>query len=721
VAPVPDRLWESTWPEPKQPVLLAGPRSVAVLSGAGDFHLQREFRGLPTECAGVSAYGLRLSSAWSIAFGTGSTLRPLAESMRTIRVGRAVLESEHVADGLELAQVVYPTTEPAGVIRELRLRGNPSRPATLECRLLPQLMPLLLEGTRPYRFRAQAGRGELRVSAGRSTLRWCWDPAPSLLLRDARPWNGRRFVGEVGEVAARWEFPSSAGRETRLRLGLVAGAGATRRSPGGRASAEAHFADWVGGTPQMTLPHAPLIEAGYALARSALRSLYYAPAPGFTGLRAGAPWYGTLWCRDLAWMLPAVEWMGDAAWAEASLQTVFGFQARQRVPLLGAEAGELPMQVSPGPVFLFGTSDTTLYYPALLARHAVHTGSPARLPALGRALVLTRQYLLSRSDPRTGLFRHGGEVAALEEATAGLSRIRFGIDAPDTTIWDSADRRDSAVDIQVLGAGAWKALGELEARAGRSAEAADARARAGSLAARLEGTYRWPDERYLVDTLRGGVPVRRLRPNALRAVAAGLVSPELGRQMVRRAAEPDLSTAWGVRTLSDRDPAYDPLAYHGGQVWPLATGWAAEAALAAGETALGLVYLGRLARTLLEERGYANECYRGDRPEPWNSCFLLGFSVAPLLTVLFERLWGIRPHLDRGEVELAPGLPEEWERGSLRGVRLGGGRLDLELSRESLTARYEGTAPVSLVGPGSLRSPAGRSARLELPRPRKGS
>jgi glycogen debranching enzyme len=269
-----------------------------------------------------------------------------------------------------------------------------------------------------------------------------------------------------------------------------------------------------------------------------------------------------------------------------------------------------------------------------------------------------------------------------------------------------------------LGVGAWRALAELEAHAGRRSEASDARARAGALAARLETTYGWSEESYLADSIRGGVPVRQLRPNALLAVSAGLLTPELARRMVHRAAQPDLSTPWGVRTLSSRDAEYDPLAYHGGQVWPLATGWAAEAAFAAGEEELALGYLERLAQTLIEERGYANECYRGDRSEPWNSCFLLGFSVAPFLTVLFERLWGVRPRLGEGRVELAPQLPRRWEHGALRGIRLGGGRLDLEFDARRYRASYAGTAPLTLVGPGGERSATGPSVSLELLRSR---
>lgn len=724
-------LWESSVPEPAQPVLLAGPRSVAVLSGAGEFRLEREFRGLPTECAGVSALGVRLGAAWTLEFGRAPALTPLERSMRSLRVGRASLESRHADEGLELAQTVYPTAEPAGAVRELCLRatGPGTRGAVLTSRFVPELTPLLLEGTRPHRYRLARSAAGIEIAVGRSSLLLVSDPPPLRLWRDGRPWNGRPYTGALGELSARWELRVRAGQEQRIRLAVLAPNGAARRRrPGsgappadGRAAAESHYTGWLEGVPRMAVPEAPALERAYALAAGALRSLYYAPEPGFAGLRAGVPWYSTLWGRDLAIMAPALLWMGDAAWVEASLRTLFRFQAPERIPLLGAEVGELPMQLSPGPAFLFGTADTTLYFPALIERLVDHTGSGALAAELTRGLEQIHAYLSAKSEPRSGWVRHGGEVAEIEEATSGLSSVRCGIDAADTTVWDSADRRDSAVDVQVLAIAAWRSLGALAARAGDSGLGTALRHRGDALAYRLPLEFAWPEERYLVDSLRDGRPVHQLRPNALRAVSAGLLATEPARELVRRASRPDLSTDWGVRTLSSRDPAYDPLSYHDGPVWPLATAWAADASFAAGELSLALGHLGRLARTLVDERGYANECYRGDRAEPRNSCPLLGFSVAPYLALLFERLWGVRPRLDRGEIELAPALPAAWSRASVRGIRLGPGRLDLELGAEGLAARYEGPSAVTLVGPSGLRSPTGRSVRLELPRSAKGS
>ncbi|HKS59277.1 MAG TPA: hypothetical protein VJS68_00690, partial [Thermoplasmata archaeon] len=122
---------------------------------------------------------------------------------------------------------------------------------------------------------------------------------------------------------------------------------------------------------------------------------------------------------------------------------------------------------------------------------------------------------------------------------------------------------------------------------------------------------------------------------------------------------------------------------------------------AVGENDLGVHYLAQNAERLTREFGQANECYRGDRDEPYDSCFLLGFSVAPFLTTLFERLFGLAPDMTHRLVRVSPRLPTSWARAAVRGISLGDGRLDLEVTAEQVSARWTGSEPLILVGDGA--------------------
>jgi glycogen debranching enzyme len=64
-------------------------------------------------------------------------------------------------------------------------------------------------------------------------------------------------------------------------------------------------------------------------------------------------------------------------------------------------------------------------------------------------------------------------------------------------------------------------------------------------------------------------PVRSIASNAGHALAAGLVPRDHAVRCADRLMAPDLFSGWGIRTLSQQHPSYNPLAYHLGTVWPV--------------------------------------------------------------------------------------------------------------------------------------------------------
>jgi hypothetical protein len=718
-------------PDPRRPILLAGSKSSAILSGASEFQLLWEARGAPLEWGGVYGQGVRLTGPWTVRILTPSgETRTLPDTLTRLTAMRSQLESHHSAPEFELVQNVYPLETLPGVGRELRFRGVGPAPVTLwvESEFSPFLAPVLIEGVKPYTYEAETLGSTVRLFAHGAGLSFDADPTPGERFLNRESWDGRKLSGEFGSVvthtpirlvpgeasALSWVLWGGLARTVRLTPSLGRTELGARHEWGGRAR-EAYDL-WLSRTPRLSFPDAPQLEAAYGLARSALRALYSAPDPEVTGLVAGYPWYSAVWCRDLAWMLPAVLWMGDGDWVERSLRSVFRYQAPTRIPILAAEAGELPMQLSPGPIFLYGTSDTTLYFPEIVRRLVDQTGNTATAHKLWPSLERIAEWAQAKVHPESGLLRHGGEILQLREASQEVGRVQYGFEAQDTTIWDSTDRRDHALDIQVLWAQALHALGEIASRLERTDPATEYRLASERVVALLGARYPWPEERYLYDSLRlDRTPVKKVRPNALRAVSAGFLPEDVARAAVRRAAEEDLTTPWGLRTLSSRDAAYDPIAYHDGQVWTIATAWAADAALRVGEYDLALRYLATIATRLEDEHGLANECYRGDRPDPFDSCFLLGFSVAPFLTTLFDTLWGLRPALLNRILHVTPRFPPTWRSARLRGLSLGGGRADLDWRPGEVTVRWDGPFALIVVGDvHSVEVAPGQSAALPL-------
>jgi glycogen debranching enzyme len=716
----------------RSPVLLTSLASAVLADGDGDVRLAQESRGAVTEWGGVYGQLVRLTGPWTVGLASGGVLGDLPSSQ--VRQSRfpGGWGSEHRWNGLDVAQDLVAIPRPAGAVRRLIVRSDADRaiPVTLTSRFSPYLFPVLVEGIRPVEFGVRAGPDSVSVRHQGFGLRYSISAPSSQLFLNRDSWVGGEYRGPVDELASEHALTIPPGGSAEVRWQIAGGlwrdldtgpatSGAAPGSPHDLAAAQtADDLRWTEATPDLRFPDAPEIEAAYRSARAALRRLYTAPDAEQVGLVAGYPWYSAIWCRDLAVMLPALLWLGDFDWVARSLATTFRFQCRGTIRILGGEPGELPMQIAPGPIFLYGTSDSTLRFPGIVEQFHRHSGAVSEVRAWAEAVHRIVDWGRKRSDPTTGLLRHGGEVETISTATAGLARVHYGIDSPDTTIWDSADRRDHAIDVQVLW---WQTLGaaaHLLRHADDLPRRVQCELEARRLAATLRARYRWAEERYLYDSIRDGEPVRQVRPNALRAVSADLLDADVARAAVDRVAADDLTTPWGVRNLSSLDPKYRPHSYHEGQVWTVATAWAADAAYAVGQRERGFEYLRTIAARYAAEGGFANECYRGDRPEPYNSCFVLGFSIAPFLTLLFERLWGIRVGLEPDSIRVRPAFPERWSSARLLGLRLPQGRVDLEWSPGRLKVHWTGAVGLSVdTGVRLHPVPPGATVVLDLPSP----
>jgi hypothetical protein len=711
-------------------VLLASLASAAILNGSGEFSLVQDTRGAPMDWGGVYAQGVRLTGPWRVRLGVPSGTYELGPTLERLAVQPWSLVSSHRVPGISVTQTVAPFNDPPGVLRRLELASLVDEPCPvhIETELVPYLAPVLMEGIKPYEYRVTTAASAVHVSSHGAAFALAHDPLPTSLQLSGAPWLGGQFEGELANLTAHYGVVLPPRGSAQIAWVLWGGLKRTvEAAPHAGGTALDQRADrierggeswiaWRSGTPRLRFPDAPWLEEAYRSARDAMRALYTAPSPDLTAVLAGYPWYSTIWGRDMGWMLPALLWLGDAEWAERSIRSIVRFQARSRLPILGGSLGELPMQVSPGPLFLYGTSDTTLYYPPLVLQLVAHGRPPSLVRELYPALGRIATWGTAKVHPVTGLLQNGTELEEMRQAAEKIGKVHYGFEAYDTTIWDSADRRDHAIDVQVLWVRALRALAEAGRAVGRSAAARPWDAAAQATARAIGERYVWAEEDYLYDSLHhDGSPVKHVRPNALQAVSAGLLDAELAHSVVLRAARPDLATDWGLRTLSSTDATYRPHAYHDGQVWSIATAWAADAALSVGEPDLGLRFLRCLADRYESEGGYGHECYRGDRPEPYDSCFLLGLSIAPFLTTLFQRLWGLSIDVPTARVTVTPQFPASWKSASLHRLRVGAGHLDLDWRPGEVTAQWSGDAPLVL-GSGAQTADlsAGRAATLEL-------
>jgi glycogen debranching enzyme len=225
--------------------------------------------------------------------------------------------------------------------------------------------------------------------------------------------------------------------------------------------------------------------------------------------------------------------------------------------------------------------------------------------------------------------------------------------------------------------------------------------RADALRRQWHEAYWMPDEGYYALALdRDDRQVRSITSNPGHALASGIVPSERALQVADRLLSPALFNGWGVRTLADDHPSYNPLAYHLGTVWPVE-----NATFALGFKRYGLdEHFERLTEAMLDAAaaspsgslpealtGHARRPKIGPAPYP-GACSPQAWSSSAVVQ-LVQLLLGLYPFAPLQVLTLIrPRLPSWLPELTLRNLRVGKATVDLRFER-----RDDGTASNEVV------------------------
>lgn len=367
------------------------------------------------------------------------------------------------------------------------------------------------------------------------------------------------------------------------------------------------------------------------------------------GICAGLPRFPNYWARDTGWALRGYLSIGDYRFAAAAIDNFLRRQARTTTK--SATKGELPMIIS-GRAFLhattYGSADSTFLFPYAIREYVVGTGDVDYVKKRWKSIVDLINYGFLKDIDGDGLIEHG------------FTGVAEKLPIQDSTWMDHIDRRKSANDIQALFFESLVVGSELAAIVGDHQNEKKWSDRAVSLREKIDREYWNASAGFYYDTIRkDGSKDPSIRPNALVLLLSGVVKDrEKASSVLSRIEEQDMTTPWGIRTLSSSDPKYHPTLYHDGAVWPLVTGWAAVSETKFGRSEQALRYLEMMAERIIHENGMFAETYRGDRPEPFNSCILQAWSVGMYAYAFREMMLGIKIDMVNNTIQLEPHIPE---------------------------------------------------------------
>ena len=403
-----------------------------------------------------------------------------------------------------------------------------------------------------------------------------------------------------------------------------------------------------------------------------LKAEYDALGPGIC---AGLPRFPNYWARDTGWSLKGYLALGDYEFVLSVLENFLRHQARRTTRT--TIKGELPMIIS-GKAFLhsttYGSADSTFLFPWSIREYVYSTGDICYLKKRWNNIVDLINCGFSKDIDGDGLIEHG---------FTGVAEI---LPIQDSTWMDHIDRRKSANDVQALFYESLHIGIDLAKIMDDKLHLKKWEKGALNLKQKIESEYWDNKEGFYFDTIRrDGTKDSSIRPNALVLLLAGITDVKTRAESVlRRIEKSDITTPWGVRTLSSLDPKYHPSLYHDGAIWPLVTGWAAAVETKYGRKEQALYYIESMAERILSENGMFAETYRGDRPEPFNSCILQAWSLAMYVYAVRELFLGMNINLIDNQISFDPRVPDSIRSNSVpirfhHKFHLGGSRQDSEI------------------------------------------
>jgi len=192
--------------------------------------------------------------------------------------------------------------------------------------------------------------------------------------------------------------------------------------------------------------------------------------------------------------------------------------------------------------------------------------------------------------------------------------------------------------------------------------------------------------------------VRTIASNPGHLLWSGIVDDgNKAERVIQRLLQPDMYSGWGIRTLSKKNPAFDPNAYQLGSVWPhdnaiIAAGakryglWEEANTIASGIfDAAERFQMFRLPELFTghdrEAEGFPVQYLGANIPQAW---------AAGSIFMLLRAILGIEPDSHKNLLHLSPTLPNWLPELTIRALRVGNHRLVIRFTGGGGAAsRYE--------------------------------
>lgn len=404
---------------------------------------------------------------------------------------------------------------------------------------------------------------------------------------------------------------------------------------------------------------------------------------------AGLPWYATLFGRDsLIVGLQTVHL--NPRLSMDILQSLANHIGRRHDPFRDEEPGKILHELNRGELAgsgatpygpYYGTVDATALFLCLLHEVYRWTADLVFCGALYPFAQGAAQHLIGQlSGPLGFLNYEGGDPPALRHQ--GWKDGEVGILQPNGR---QPTRPVAPCEAQGYAFWGLQGLAEVATALDENDDAAAWKAEADALKKRFHPAFWMPEEETYAIALDGrGKRIPLVASNPGHLLMTGVLTQAQADQVAGRLFAEDMHSGWGIRTLSDRAPYYDPSSYHHGSVWPHDTSLVAFGLARSGHSVEASVLFEELLaaaasfpHTRLPELFGGHPRKRGPPVPISQACDLQAWaSGVPLLAT--RTLLGMEADAMEGILRIRPHLPSAFSPFRLGPLQVGASRIEIE-------------------------------------------
>ncbi|MEW6573910.1 MAG: glycogen debranching N-terminal domain-containing protein [Bacillota bacterium] len=427
-------------------------------------------------------------------------------------------------------------------------------------------------------------------------------------------------------------------------------------------------------------------------ALSDLRMLYTAYPEGSV-IEAGVPWYATVFGRDAlitAWQILMI----NPEVCRETLRFLALYQGDKVDPQREEEPGKIIHEIRRGEMAnckeilhtpYYGSVDATLWFIIVLGEFVEWTGDIEFLKKMRTPFLRALEWCTDYGDKDgDGYIEYSGQAEG-GLVNQGWKDSWDGV--PDTD-GNPVERPLALVEVQAYLYAAYRRAAKMLYQLGEKEPAKHYQTKAQQLCTNFRRDFWVKEGGYLglaLDARKRLIPT--MASNMGHALFTGILTPRAAKAVARKLLSPEMFSLWGIRTLSRKERAYNPISYHNGSVWPhdnsiIAAGLRKynllqeleklvsvvfDAALRFPYYRLPEVFCGFGRRPLSAPVRYPIAC----EPQAW---------AAGSVFLLLQACLGIQTTPD-GLAIKNPVLPAGLKELHLRGLRFHGGKVDIDFEK----------------------------------------